>query len=639
MSGNQQQQQQQQQQLQQAQQKSLTNTAATSATTNGASTLNNNLIKINSVDKIIGKAQAAAQAINKHQQQQQHIHQRRSLLPGTTTTSAAAAPTPHQQHSTQQQSGTPTPAAQSPAQKQQQQQSHQLQTVATIHQQHSTQQQQHHHQALTSRLPIQQQSAKELPNLASQQQQQQQPPQQRRSFYQLQQQQQTLRSPQLKTPAPAHSIPPRYQPPPQPGTGILKPHLPIKYPPDIPQLSSIYIPDSIKQQQHSRYLQHQTGAKGGQGQAQDMLKFVRKPDQEHPSPNASVTSSGTGIPSTNGGGRLTAEQNRQLQSLVNELRALKEQNQRLLDDNQELRDLCCFLDDDRQKGRKLAREWQRFGRYTASVMRQEVAAYQNKLRQLDDKQQELITDNLELKELCLYLDEERAHVAANALCAGCGAATRNALRDDGDGSSSSTNADETITALRNYAEQRQLPQDLRHAHTLNDQTLQYVRSLERRIQQLEEERTTPTAHLQTTTATTTPTPQNTPTPMGTSAATPTPTAPAKSAPSPHHHQQQPQHQHPQQTQQQQQDIVAAAAAAAAAIQLPEPIAGRPEAVVRALQVLEVREQLERDRLGNLAGSALDQMDDGEKALVREMCNVVWRKLEGSPHGPAALEPL
>lgn len=107
-----------------------------------------------------------------------------------------------------------------------------------------------------------------------------------------------------------------------------------------------------------------------------MLKFVRKPDQEHPSPNASVTSSGTGIPTANGGGRLTAEQNRQLQSLVNELRALKEQNQRLLDDNQELRDLCCFLDDDRQKGRKLAREWQRFGRYTASVMRQEVAAYQ-----------------------------------------------------------------------------------------------------------------------------------------------------------------------------------------------------------------------------------------------------------------------
>lgn len=70
---------------------------------------------------------------------------------------------------------------------------------------------------------------------------------------------------------------------------------------------------------------------------------------------------------------------------------------RLEEDNAELRDLCCFLDDDRQKGRKLAREWQRFGRYTASVMRQEVAAYQSKLRDLDMKQHQLVTDNQELK--------------------------------------------------------------------------------------------------------------------------------------------------------------------------------------------------------------------------------------------------
>lgn len=70
---------------------------------------------------------------------------------------------------------------------------------------------------------------------------------------------------------------------------------------------------------------------------------------------------------------------------------------RLEEDNAELRDLCCFLDDDRQKGRKLAREWQRFGRYTASVMRQEVAAYQSKLRDLDLKQHQLVTDNQELK--------------------------------------------------------------------------------------------------------------------------------------------------------------------------------------------------------------------------------------------------
>lgn len=149
----------------------------------------------------------------------------------------------------------------------------------------------------------------------------------------------------------------------------------------------------------------------------EMLKFVRKPP--------------------------TAEEQRSVvpdQRILLELRQLKDVNQHLADDNQELRDLCCFLDDDRQKGRKLAREWQRFGRYTASVMRQEVSAYQNKLRELDNKQQELIKDNLELKELCLYLDEERG---GNSLCPSCNAAavTGN-LRDDGDGSSSSTNADE-----------------------------------------------------------------------------------------------------------------------------------------------------------------------------------------------------
>lgn len=59
------------------------------------------------------------------------------------------------------------------------------------------------------------------------------------------------------------------------------------------------------------------------------------------------------------------------------------------------------------------------------------------------------------------------------------------------------------------------------------------------------------------------------------------------------------------------------------------LSGRPEAVVRALQVLEVREQLEMEgRLSSeLAGEIMSDnspsvdMDDGEKALVREMCNV------------------
>lgn len=79
---------------------------------------------------------------------------------------------------------------------------------------------------------------------------------------------------------------------------------------------------------------------------------------------------------------------------------------------------------------------------------------------------------------------------------------------------------------------------------------------------------------------------------------------------------------------------------------PNLISGRPEAVVRALQVLEVREQLERE--GRERGEReqrtatqqppepiTNDMDDGEKALVREMCNVsvTDRSSPRSPFSP------
>lgn len=242
-------------------------------------------------------------------------------------------------------------------------------------------------------------------------------------------------------------------------------------------------------------------------------------------------------------------------ALLGELRALRDANRRLADDNRELRDLCCFLDDDRQKGRKLAREWQRFGRYTASVMRQEVAAYQAKLRELDDKQQELLRDNLELKELCLYLDEERG-----GACAACAA-----LRDDGDGSSSSTNAEEPRLPPRNPPTER---------------SARYVRDLEARVRLLEEDNRALQGRVAQTPA------------MGNNVG-PEPQQPVDGLPA---------------------------------------LSARPEAVVRALQVLEVRDRLDRDRERGISvddDSSAD-MDDSEKALVREMCNVVWRKLEEMP---------
>lgn len=231
----------------------------------------------------------------------------------------------------------------------------------------------------------------------------------------------------------------------------------------------------------------------------EMLKFVRvnKQDSEPP-----VTSVPSFTPEPNHHQQNKVEQtSRRIQNYINEIRALKEANQRLSDDNQELRDLCCFLDDDRQKGRKLAREWQRFGRYTASVMRQEVSAYQNKLRQLENKQQELIKDNLELKELCLYLDEERNATASCPSC-GHGLPVRPSHRDDGDGSSSSTNADEPVTSpiypssnlgppapRRTESRERLLEESIQRQRNLfNEQIIQYVRHLEHRVKVLEKER-------------------------------------------------------------------------------------------------------------------------------------------------------
>ena len=70
---------------------------------------------------------------------------------------------------------------------------------------------------------------------------------------------------------------------------------------------------------------------------------------------------------------------KQLSECLEQIKDLQDKNKQLKIDNQELRDLCCFLDDDRQRARKLAKEWQKFGRYTAKVMRQEVRFFMNNL--------------------------------------------------------------------------------------------------------------------------------------------------------------------------------------------------------------------------------------------------------------------
>ncbi|KAK8788634.1 hypothetical protein V5799_021594 [Amblyomma americanum] len=347
-------------------------------------------------------------------------------------------------------------------------------------------------------------------------------------------------------------------------------------------------------------------------------------------------------------GAMMQDVNRRMQVHLMEIRNLREVNERLQRDSQELRDLCCFLDDDRQKGRKLAREWQRFGRYTASVMRQEVAAYQGKLRGLDARQQDLIRDNIQLKELCLYLDQERAQT----LCANCSGMPEG-RRDDGDGSSSSTitTQDELPSPLppspsllpplglpsgegssgshvrspSTVPNGSRLPSRgaippvrapaikeaiHRHRSIINEQVLRYIRNLEKRIEILEAEK-------------------------GIVKDIPAEEVPLKPQPSSVDKKYQsgipraPHYRKPDDAGHILPPPPTLHSANKSTSGNSETYVGvaRPEAVVHAMKVLEVHEQLDKATDSELE---FEELAEGEKALVREMCNVVWRKLEDGP---------
>jgi len=139
-------------------------------------------------------------------------------------------------------------------------------------------------------------------------------------------------------------------------------------------------------------------------------------------------------------GNMMKDVNRRLQTHLHEIRNLKEVNQKLQDDNHELRELCCFLDDDRQKGKKLSREWQRFGRHTAGAMWKEVGAYMMKLKELEASQDAVLTENSELKEIILMLDEERSGAGSRSSIDSQSSLTGHGgpVRDVGDGSSTSS---------------------------------------------------------------------------------------------------------------------------------------------------------------------------------------------------------
>ncbi|XP_024134254.1 coiled-coil domain-containing protein 85C-A isoform X3 [Oryzias melastigma] len=275
-------------------------------------------------------------------------------------------------------------------------------------------------------------------------------------------------------------------------------------------------------------------------------------------------------------GNLMKDVNRSLQVHLHEIRSLKEVNQRLQEDNQELRELCCFLDDDRQKGRKMCREWQRFGRYTAGVLWRDVGLYQQKLTELEAGQEALRAENAELKEIVLMLDEERG-----------GAGSRSSIdsqsslsgavppRDGGDGSSASSTGsggspDHHPNLLKPSEGGRWCADDLSvggKERTFSFHSDVYMRELQDRVRLLEE---------------------------------------------------------------QNQQLLSQKAVRIQSGKLSptgpyHPPGQKPEAVVHAMKVLEVQEKM--DWQGSMECD--ENLSEKEKAIVREMCNVVWRKLGDS----------
>ncbi|XP_062824528.1 coiled-coil domain-containing protein 85C isoform X2 [Anolis carolinensis] len=319
---------------------------------------------------------------------------------------------------------------------------------------------------------------------------------------------------------------------------------------------------------------------------------------------------------------LMKDVNRRLQVHLHEIRGLKEVNQKLQDDNQELRELCCFLDDDRQKGKKLSREWQRFGRHTAGVMWKEVGMYQQKLKELETKQEILLRENMELKEIVLMLDEERNGAGSRSSIDSQASLTNlnggSGTRDVGDGSSTSSTGsagspdhhhhhplhhhkpvENKAGAIRRSMDDLSAPLHHRSIpNGLNDSSSNYIRQLETKVKLLEDDNKllsqSTTGDLRT----------------------------LRKGLSPYHSESQlsslPQYQDAMQNGpiRMTPDLTGSPAVGYV------PISQKPEAVVHAMKVLEVHENLDRQIQENYE----EDLSEKEKAIVREMCNVVWRKL-------------
>ncbi|XP_062267048.1 coiled-coil domain-containing protein 85C-B isoform X2 [Platichthys flesus] len=334
-------------------------------------------------------------------------------------------------------------------------------------------------------------------------------------------------------------------------------------------------------------------------------------------------------------GNMMKDINRRLQVHLHEIRSLKEINQKLQDDNHELRELCCFLDDDRQKGKKLSREWQRFGRFTASAMWKEVGTYMLKLKELEANQDTVLRENTELKEIIFMLDEERNGAGSRSSIDSQSSLTNlnggtGTVRDVGDGSSTSSTGSAGSPDHHNHIHKpsenskvgptmRRSMDDLSAPHHhrsipngLSDPSSNYIRQLETKVRILEDDNTKLLTQANS---------RYSLSQIQTKKCNPGDLRVLRKGMTLYHSESQ------LSSLPQRQDAMHMGTG-----RLPtsesSPATGylscvqKPEAVVHAMKVLEVHENLDKQ----VPEDYEDDLSEKEKAIVREMCNVVWRKL-------------
>ncbi|CAF1272078.1 unnamed protein product [Rotaria magnacalcarata] len=88
------------------------------------------------------------------------------------------------------------------------------------------------------------------------------------------------------------------------------------------------------------------------------------------------------------------------QSTVDEQEVIiLEENSSLVSTNDDLKELCLLLDEERYKMHQLAEQWKHFGTSTINKLASQIVDYEEKLHDLEERQTSLLKENESLKSL------------------------------------------------------------------------------------------------------------------------------------------------------------------------------------------------------------------------------------------------